>query len=370
VEAFAELAAVSWGTPPNPRAFAGVSAACSNARVKRRTWERALALLATSLVVAEGLVACGARTGLLVIEQGDAGIVVRDSRADTFEVPDATFDGDAEPDTIVTPDSLPPIDVNPADVVIVGCVDAGATQIYLMSSQAELYSFYPPTLAFMDIGPIVCPSAGSPNSMGVDRTGTAYVNFTDGTLSQVDTATAACGATPFNSAAFNFSTQFGMGYVGDPADGGDTLHVGSDSLGMAMQTQASLATIDTTTFTLNLIGPFAPASVFSPELTGTGDGRLFVFYANPNDPTMSSSLITQVDPNTAQEIASNEIPGVVPGSDYAFAFYGGNFYIFTSQAGEPSAVTEFIPSTNTANVVAMAPEAIVGAGVSTCAPMQ
>jgi hypothetical protein len=338
-------------------------------RLTRRTWERVLATLAVSVLVAEGLIACGARTGLLVIEEGDAGIA-RDARADTFEAPDATIDTspDAQADTIVTPDSLPPIDVNPADVVIVGCVDAGATQIYLMGSDAELWSFYPPTLAFMDIGPIVCPSTGSPNSMGVDRTGTAYVNFTDGTLSQVDTATAACAATPFNSAAFNFSTQFGMGYVGDP-DGGDTLHVGSDSLGMAVQAQASLATIDTTSFTLNLIGPFAPASVFSPELTGTGDGRLFVFYANPNDPT-GSSLITQVDPGTAQEIASNEIPGVLPGSDYAFAFYGGNFYIFTSQMGEPSAVTEFIPSTNTTNVVATAPDTIVGAGVSTCAPMQ
>jgi hypothetical protein len=256
--------------------------------------------------------------------------------------------------------------VTPADVVVVGCIDAGATEIYLVTAQNELLSFYPPTATFTDIGMLDCPSMSNPNSMGVDRTGTAYVNFEDGTLFQVSTATAACAATPFAPGQNGFM-QFGMGYVGNPADGGDLLHVASDFAG-----SSTLATIDTMSFLLSPVAPFGPNPVSSPELTGTGDGRLFAFYLDPSDPSQSSSLISQIDPLTATEIASSSLPGLVPGMDYAFAFWGGDFYVFTSSDGVSSQVTRFSPADGSVMVVTQTAsgQAIVGAGVSTCAPMQ
>jgi hypothetical protein len=324
-----------------------------------------------SVLMAQAMVACGSRTGLLVMERGDAAPAVDSGRPPADTSVDTSFDAgmDTSPDTIMMPDVLPPIDVQPADVVIVGCVDAGATQIYLVTGMGELLSFYPPTLVFTDLGPIACPSPSTPNSMGVDRQGTAYVNFEDGTLFQVSTATAACVPTPFAPGQNGF-IQFGMGYVGNPADGGDTLFVASDT---QMLPTSSLASIDTNSFLMSLVGPFGPNPVTPPELTGTGDGRLFAFYADPNDPTGSSSLISQIDPATAQEIAMNSLPGILPGQAYAFAFYGGDFYVFTSQMGTSfSQVTRFSPSDGSVTPVAqtMPGQEIVGAGVSTCAPMQ
>jgi hypothetical protein len=319
-----------------------------------------------ALLIAHAILACGSRTGLFVLNEADAR---PPDPPDSASAPDTTIDvavdsGVDASDT--SPDALPPIDVHPADVVVVGCLDAGATEIYLVTAQNEMLSFYPPTTTLTDIGPLDCPSTASPNSMGVDRVGTAYVNFADGTLFQVSTASAACAATPFAPGQDGFEV-FGMGYVGDPADGGDTLHVASDFAGAS-----DLATIDTSSFVLSPIGPFGPGIVQSPELTGTGDGRLFAFYVDPNDPTQTSSLISQIDPLTAQEIASSPLPGLLPGMDYAFAFWGGDFYIFTSTDGNSSQVTRFSPSDGSMTVVLQTPfgQAIVGAGVSTCAPMQ
>jgi hypothetical protein len=338
--------------------------------VRRRTHVRFLAALGGSLVCARALLGCGARTGLLVLEGRDAEAAIPDSQVRVAR--DAAVDAtaDVQPDTSIdVVEDLPSIDVIPADVVVVGCVDAGSTLIYLMTSTQELLSFFPPTLEITDLGPIECPTSASPNSMGVDRQGTAYVNFTDGTLFQVSTSNVACVSTNFNLPA-SFATHFGMGYVGNPADGGDLLHVAADFEGTSGTTPSILATIDTTSFALNEIGNFEPNPILAPELTGTGDGRLFTFSANPGDP--ASSLVTQVDPNTAEELASSVVPGVSPGSDYAFAFYGGKFYIFTSEDGQTTQINLFDPVSQTATLVANTQQgqAVVGAGVSTCAPMR
>jgi hypothetical protein len=95
--------------------------------------------------------ACGARTEL-------AGEVVDANFADVRHDAhtDATLDV-AEEDVIPIPDAFP-------DVPIIDeCPDAGATLVYLIGVQSDLYSFYPPTLAFNAIGKIACPSTSSPS---------------------------------------------------------------------------------------------------------------------------------------------------------------------------------------------------------------
>lgn len=99
------------------------------------------------------------------------------------------------------------------------------------------------------------------------------------------------------------------------------------------------------------------------ELTGTGDGRLFAFYA-----LRSGSAIVQIDKQTARPVAETPLPDVVQGNQWGFGFWGGDFYMFTGQRGQGSDVGRFRPSDGTVTVVARLSEDIVGAGVSTCAP--
>jgi hypothetical protein len=266
------------------------------------------------------------------------------------------------------------IDVNPLpDVVVPGCEDAGATQIYLMTGEYILYSFYPPTLALTPIGMISCPDpmGTKPFSMAVDREGTAFVVYQDGNLFQVSTATAACIGTPYSPDQDGIST-FGMGYVGNLAvDAGETLYVSADNFNGTGTGPTSLGTINTTSFTLSIVGQ---ANLDLAELTGTGDGRLFAFWP-PNGQTPSGSIlpgaaVSQLDPATAQVIATTPLPTVSFGSGWAFAFWGGDFYLFTAPNGAGSQITRFDPIANTVTVVATMQNTIVGAGVSTCAPMQ
>jgi hypothetical protein len=313
---------------------------------------------------------CGGRTGLLVIEE-DGGRPMDSSRPP----PDSTvppFDAgqdaspDAEPD--VGPDVLPPIDAMFSDVVMVNnCPDAGATLVYVLTAQNQLFSFYPPTQVFTFIGTISCPTASpmiSPFSMAVDRTGTAFSVFTDNNLYQVDTATAACVSTPFVPGQSGFTT-FGMGFVSDSNDTGETLFV-ADSAFNTMGGRGNsmgIASIDTMAFALNFVGPFTPA-IPGPELTGTGDGRLFGFYTNQ---TGTGSHIVEIDKTTGNLLADNPLQVGNPNDAYAFAFWGGSFWVFTSPGG-PSQVTQFNPADMSETPMTTMSGTIVGAGVSTCAP--
>ena len=57
------------------------------------------------------------------------------------------------------------------------------------------------------------------------------------------------------------------------------------------------------------------------------------------------------------------------GQGWAFAFWGGDFYMFHAPNGN-SIVTRYRPSDDSLTQVATLPSIIVGAGVSTCAPQQ
>jgi hypothetical protein len=297
------------------------------------------------------LLACGARTGLVAPEESDASPL--DAAKDAH---DAGHDADAD---VVEEDALPTIDVNIDVPVFNECPDAGATLIYVITSQNELFSFYPPTLAFKKIGNIGCNSSSTPFSMAVDRTGIAYSVFSDGHLFQVSTANAACQSTTFVPSQHGF-TNFGMGYTAS-SDGGETLYVvevnfNTPSLGLGF--------IDTQTFKLDVIGAFQPDLTPECELTGTGDGRLFALCL----PSFGNgSTLAQVDPATAKVIAANSLKIGGPNQALAFAFWGGDFWIFTSPGGTTN-VTRYDPGNQSETAMTTLGSTIVGAGVSTCAP--
>jgi hypothetical protein len=296
--------------------------------------------------------ACGSRTGLLSTEvppAADAGL-----RRDGS---DARADVNRDVQLV---DVLPPIDVKQRDVPKpppLGCFDAGDTQVYLITAENDLLAFYPPTLNFTTIGPIACPGAEgqTPFSMGVERSGTAYSVFTDGRLFRISTATAACRATSFAVGQRGFTT-FGMGFAGNNLS--EQLYVSDNA------TQQGLATINTSNFQLSFVGPFTPALPARCEMTGTGDNELFAYCINT---VGAGGVVAQIDRATGSVIAANPVKVGSVNDAFAFAAWGGNFYMFNAQGGT-TVVTRYDPTTNIETVVANHPSTIVGAGVSTCAP--
>jgi hypothetical protein len=317
--------------------------------------------------------ACGSRSGLLIPTPEEepgmrpGGVAYHGYLGDA-----GTSGGDA----LVPPDALPPIEAPPfVRDGMRDCPDAAATLVYVVSSDNLLMSFDPPTATFTTIGRISCPAPSDfqPFSMAVDRTGIAYVLFandTDGEVFRVSTATASCRPTPFTSGQSGFAPKFGMAFVKDTAGPGETLYVAEGSPPKtATACVTRLASIDTKTFVLNILGSVSP-SVCSPELTGTGAGNLFGFYAIG----INDSAIGAIDKTTALLTNQSLLNGVAQTDSngngaWAFGFWGGDFYAFTAP-GAGSLVTRFRPSDGSIVPVGRTAETIVGAGVSTCAPQQ
>lgn len=327
----------------------------------RRT--RVLAALVLALATSGGFLACGSRTALL---GGDEGATSATGDDDANGGEGGRRDGarkDAE-DT----DALPPIDAGPKpDVDRTDCPDADATLIYVVTSSNELLSFYPPTATFRTIGNLACPGPGNPFSMAVDRKGIAYVLYTVNArdpsgIFRVSTATGACVATSFVTGQSGFQT-FGMGFASNTIGASETLYVASDE--RTTGASGRLGSIDVSSFKLTPVGTFQP-SLTGAELTGTGAGNLFAFY--PANDGSNGSVIGQIDKSTAQVVAADPLPTVDQGNGWAFAFWGGDFWLFTSPGGSGSRVTRYRPSDKTTSVITSFSGEIVGAGVSTCAP--
>jgi hypothetical protein len=273
-------------------------------------------------------------------------------------------------------------------------VDAGSTLIYLVTSQNTLYSFYPPAATFARIGTISCPTPGlewQPFSMAVDRQGRAYVLFSymgeqlpppPGELFRVSTANADCSKLAYVGGQDGFGT-FGMGFVGNADGVTETLYVALN-IPLGSSAAPQLGVLDVTNFQISMVANISPTNILNTELTGTGDGRLFAFYGAdctgtpPAQRVCSSSAIAQLDPLSGKALGNDplaalpqtaETPNGISG--WAFAFWGNDFYLFTTDPGTAgSIVTRFSPTDGSQTRVATLPELIVGAGVSTCAPQE
>jgi hypothetical protein len=322
------------------------------------------------------LVACGSRTGLPIDEVvGGVGEGDGSAGGDASGRRDGSFDGPGDDDGSVSQlDALPPLDVQPIpDVFRNDCPDASQELIYVITTDYHLFSFFPTDGSFRDIGAIACPAndpTATPFSMAVNRKGIAYTVFNNGQLFRVSTATAACIATGYQVGQQGITT-FGMSFSTDGLGPSETLYVATDDPNNAGN-PSNLGTIDLTTFNLGIIGQFNPVLSFG-ELAGTGDGRLFAFYpSNPQDTTQPGSYIVEIDKTNAKVVSQVLLPDVTQGGAWAFGFWGGDFYMFTEPggAGAPSIVQRYRPSDGTTTQVATLPNAIVGAGVSTCAPEQ
>lgn len=244
-----------------------------------------------------------------------------------------------------------------------GCSEE-ASYIYTLAADNSLYRFDPPSLTFTLVGVLNCPTAtASPYSMAVARDGTAWTIFTDGNLYKVDTTNAACTATNYAPNQHGWTT-FGMGYSTDaPGSDSETLYVSEAAFLVGGMTKG-LGKIDTKTMTLTPIGMYDQLSARA-ELTGTGDARLFgAFEGMPY-------IVSEIDKQNAKiksqapQTAINYAPD---SSNFAFAFWGGDFYLFVGP-GTSTDVFHYQPANKTTTKVKSVSYEIVGAGVSTCAPV-
>lgn len=240
------------------------------------------------------------------------------------------------------------------------CTQAGQ-YIYTVDANGRFSRFDPKTLTFFDLGLLRCPTTSSPFSMNVDQSGTAWVLFSDQHLYTVDTATAACSPTAYVPGQQGFTT-FGMGSVFDAHTGDDTLYLSGTSSKLGTLSLGTLAVARKGTLRLGY-----------PELAGTGDGQLWAF-----EPIVSGSStqaeLDRVDPITGATLETYDLSAITSIGGFAIRFFGGAFFIFVGEDVwklERSALDPRFPTPRTPplRVLQSPGRNIVGAGVSTCAPV-
>jgi len=251
------------------------------------------------------------------------------------------------------------------------CV-ADNEDIYVLSDLGTIWRFDPQSVEFTYITEIDCGGMLDTFSMGVSRKGRAWVQYQSGDLYTVDLKDpgSACKDPGFQPGNPLFP-NFGMAFVADSADQTcDKLYAHSGiGAGVEGPDAGALGVIDPQTIVLSEI---AKIDSGWGELTGTGDGRLFAFEGS------EQTFLVEYDKDTAQVLGKWPLPGIENPSAFAFAFWGGDFYMFTTEPddlvngshvvhvdfdgsdGDPMALTLLIDE---------APLRIVGAGVSTCAPL-
>ena len=229
--------------------------------------------------------------------------------------------------------------------------------IWVVDEDGTFSAFDTQSAEFRDIATLECAPSIAPETMAVDRAGTAWVLYSDGRLFQVDVATAACRPTAFVNTQLSNNQEMGSCFSANTPGGT------SETYFVELGTEQSLASINTQSLELTRI-----ARLMGPaELTGTGDAELWGFF--PASPT---SLIARIDKTTAaldRQISLPQVDSVSVGS-FAFAFWGGEFWVFYSTSTSDTAVFRVHPvSGQVTQVLAHTGRHIRGAGTSSCAPV-
>jgi hypothetical protein len=253
--------------------------------------------------------------------------------------------------------------------------------IYVLNTNTppSVWFFDPPANTFTQVGVLGCaaPPAYTANSMAIDRSGHAWVNYYDqlaqaGKLFRAPLSDLSqCAERPYQQSPPNEWWLLGMGYaVTNPTSSCDQLFVyksdryleypnfspGGSELGRYVEATDAIEVIGPTDYPVG-------------ELTGTGEGQLFTFAA------VSSSLavLVEFDKDTGAEIDRIDLNGLDITNAFAFAFWGGDVYFFTETGplsgvsqvtrldydnNEGGGLTQYNPDTGIH---------IAGAGVSTCA---
>ncbi|MCB9566009.1 MAG: hypothetical protein H6710_02095 [Myxococcales bacterium] len=254
-----------------------------------------------------------------------------------------------------------------------GCPCAPGTElIYVLSDSGTLWSFDPQDLHFARIADIKCGGMKSTFSMGVSRKARAWVQYQSGDLYTVDLNDPSdpipCLDPGFENQNPKFP-NFGMAFVANSVvDPCDKLHAHSaiapDVIGEGV---GALGVIDPQTLELSEI---APIDYGWGELTGTSTGRLFAYQGS------APPLLSEYDKGSGELLDVLPLPQLSSDSAFAFAWWGGDFYLFhdPNLFGSYSEVwhLDYDESDGMGQamtkIISQAPIRVVGAGVSTCVP--
>jgi hypothetical protein len=238
---------------------------------------------------------------------------------------------------------------------------AAAELVYVFGDDNNIYSFDPPNKTFTKIATPDCAASGTPNSMAIDRNLVAWLNYI-GAIYTFDLKTKT-GCVQAVTLPDQYA-QIGMGFSSDTAGGtSETLYIdGIGGAGLAKVVSSNVEAIGDFSNDSNLEGE-------SCELTGTGDAKLYGYFT-----TSPWVRVAELDKTTANEITDHELTGVGPPSDWAFSFWGGDFYLYAAPGSNStgnSSVIHYTPSTQAVDTTYVADVGfqIIGAGVSTCAPL-
>jgi hypothetical protein len=291
-------------------------------------------------------------------ESADGETETADGETETADTETETADTETETETDTETETTD------TGMEICECAD-NTDLIYVLSDNGQLYSFDPLNNQFA----LITNNLGCPQnqafSMSVDRNGIAHVMFQNDDIYTIDVNNPNMCLDPMYQPGQLGFNKFGMGFVSnnefDPCDklyahswngqGGFTEGPNTGRMGR----------LDPETLTMEEIGFI---NYNGGELTGTGDGRLFAFAGAP-------AKLVEYDKETAQVLATEQLNMNLTNA-FAFAFYGGDFYLFT-EGNNPtfSKVThyDYDDDKSLTTVVMQAPIRIVGAGVSTCVPL-
>lgn len=247
------------------------------------------------------------------------------------------------------------------------CSDDSTKLVYLLDADNSLWSFKPNQMDITQsiltkVGPLQCSTTMQPNSMSVDRTGSAWVEYvpmdegdtTEDQIFKVNITNAACTGTTYKTGPFG--TRYGMGFVADaPMGTAESLFVAKGDPPYAF------GKFDTSALSIASLG--TPNG--GPELSGSGDAKLWAFF-----PDASMPRVSQLDKSNGSEGLSHPVAAAAGTNDgYAFAFWGGDFWVFLKKDTDTWSVLYHVRgSDGVVTTMPLTGRWIVGAGVSTCAP--
>ncbi len=243
-----------------------------------------------------------------------------------------------------------------------------ARWIYLVDQENAFLRFEPDSGKLTKVGTLSCSASAVPFSMAVSRDAAAYVLHSDGKIFQVSTEDASCKPTSYVPSETGFQA-FGMGFVSDSVGSDEeTLFIASDG---SSGGSPALATLDTAGWAFDKRGALEGPG----ELTGNGNAELWGFFPRENP-----MMVRQINKSTGTTLHEYDVSSIDTGllpmpTAWAFAFWGGRYYMFYQgfallSTSTTTSIFRLTPETGKVETVkSNIGYTIVGAGVSTCAPV-